>query len=230
MEIVGVEAAKPPAPKKKSKRAKKDHRTHGRDGESEDGNSSDGSSFFGVRGSGHDRISQALYIKWAGKHPGSIANDLLRDMDDTIGRDGEKRNRDDTIPACAKGYYLQMLSGKAAESGQKLRNGRELQTLCHALDHLAMGLIDECADLLAARLKAVNVASSQGNWDRACYLEMIPARPQTLISADEEHMVLLWAHGAQGFVVDVVCLCLCVCVCFFCVCVCVCVIVSCCLC
>ena len=54
-----------------------------------------------------------------------------------------------------------------------MRNIREMATLCHILDHLAMGRVGEASDFVAQRLKAVELAAEQGHWDRAKYLELL---------------------------------------------------------
>ena len=54
-----------------------------------------------------------------------------------------------------------------------MRNLREMMTLCHVLEHLAMGRIAEASDMVIQTLKAVEKAAEHGNWDRAKLQELL---------------------------------------------------------
>ena len=108
-------------------------------------------------------------------------------MADRVCRDGEATTweRRDT-PAAAKAYYLRVIQPL---SGAGVRSNREMSTLCSALDHLAQGRPSYAADILTMRLKSVEMASRDGNWDRAQYLELVEQDNLPLTSMEEEYMV-----------------------------------------
>ncbi|CAK0829767.1 unnamed protein product, partial [Prorocentrum cordatum] len=110
----------------------------------------------------------------------------LQLMADKVGREGEAHawEKNDT-PAAAKSYYLRVLQPL---TGAGLRNNREMATLCAALDHLARGRTAFAADVLTMRLKAVEMASRHGNWDRAQFLELVEKDDTTLTTMGKEQM------------------------------------------
>ena len=63
-------------------------------------------------------------------------------------------------------------------------------TLCTVLHHLAMNRTKEAADLVAHRLKSVEMSTADGDRNRARFVELIPAVPETLTSRDEIALVL----------------------------------------
>ena len=104
-------------------------------------------------------------------------------MEDRVGRDGEAaRWAADATPASAKSYFLRVLK---AASGS-IRNARELETLCVILDHLALGRFREAADVVAMRMKAVEMAAKDGDWSRAIFLELVESDGTTLATKEEE--------------------------------------------
>lgn len=90
------------------------------------------------------------------------------------------------MPAAAKSYYYRVLRVTHTNGG--LRNMREMATLCALLDHLAKGRYMAAADVAGQRLKAVEAAVVDGNWDRAQFLELIEQDGPLLADRGEQHM------------------------------------------
>ena len=105
-------------------------------------------------------------------------------MENAIGLGGEKKLKGSLdAPASAKAYYHQVL---AKETETTLRNKREEVTLCHILDHLALGRAKEAADVCAQRLKSVQLASKHGNWDKSRFIELVPMSDGDLADPSEK--------------------------------------------
>ena len=125
-------------------------------------------------------------MRHARKHPGILASRLLRDMQNGIALGGERNEGgSNKAPACAKAYYHQVLD---REKLGTLRNKREQITLCTILDHLALGRTQEAADVAAQRIKSVQMATKQGNWDRSCFLELVPLADGDLCDPSEKKL------------------------------------------
>ena len=143
--------------------------------------------FRATSGSG-EKMSQATMIRWTEKNPGLSAAHILQQMEDTVGRDGDRGKWKPTdCPASAKAYYIRYLKH---ENTHQVRNHREMRTLCTVLDHLARDRPREAADVIAHRLKAVEMASRDNGWSQANFVELIPAVAETLTTRDELLVVL----------------------------------------
>jgi hypothetical protein len=110
-------------------------------------------------------------------------------MEDRVGRDGEAAMWDkEAAPASARSYYLRVLLTKYTD--MKLRNSREMYTLCVLLDHLARGRTRRAADLAAQRLKAIERAMcDKGSWEAAQFLELLPTEGDSMIEKEEELVI-----------------------------------------
>ena len=127
-------------------------------------------------------------MSWAARHPGRLATQLLQLMEDTVGRDGEARSWDkDDVPASAKSYFIHVLR-PTTEKTSSLRDVREMHTLAVILDHLALGRSGAAADVVAQRLKALELASTSGSWEKAQYLEIVPPEGASLVNKEEEYL------------------------------------------
>ena len=135
------------------------------------------------------RSSHARLVAWIRSHPGRAANALLATMADRVGRDGElaERGHSRAAPAVAKSYFFRFLRINLPTAGARTR--RELLTLCSALDLLAQGRPATCADVIAQRIKAVERATLDGDWQRAEFLEIIEPETGALTNKDEELLV-----------------------------------------
>ena len=151
------------------------------------GSSSDCSSDeskFRVSSTGREGMSQRKLIARCKKHPGLLSEQLLNKMQDAVGFVGERPETDSaTLPASAKAYFLRVL--KNGPDLQERTVQREMQFLCSMLDHLVLRRTGEAADFVTQRLKAVERAAKNRNWDSAKFLELLPAQVETLISSDE---------------------------------------------
>ena len=93
-------------------------------------------------------------------------------MQDLIGREGEELEPSRRVaPPCAKGYFLRVLEPQNVSGG--VRNLREMETLCHVLDHLAMGRFCEAMDVVFQRLTALEKANKDHGWEEAKFLELV---------------------------------------------------------
>jgi hypothetical protein len=127
-------------------------------------------------------------IRWCEDNPGKTARNLLQHMENQVGRDGENVEQGNTLPASAKAYDLRVLKILPGAKAM-FRNHREISTLCVVLDHLAQGRVNQAADTVASRLKAVEQSTRDGNWDDSRYLELLPAMTEGLVTKDERQMV-----------------------------------------
>ena len=78
------------------------------------------------------------------------------------------------------------------------RNQRELSTLSSVLDHLALGRYKQAADVVAARLKAVETANREGSFTNGQFLELIPVNVEGLTTADEKQVLRNEALMSKG--------------------------------
>ena len=82
-------------------------------------------------------------------------------------------------------YYHQIVAGK--DLGK--RGQREFLTLATALDQLIMGNTPEVGDLLVQRLKAIETAASDQNWEVAQNVELLQSEAPSLLSRSEKTLV-----------------------------------------
>jgi hypothetical protein len=180
-----VKSEKKTKGKKVSKRSKSSSSGGEKDGEESGSDSS--SSVFRAASSSQGRMSQGGLMRWARRHPGRLAARALQGMEDRVGRDGEHEEWERTeAPASAKSYYLRELRDQKPPLG--LRSLREANTLCHILDHLALGRTREAADVAVQRLKSIEMNSATGDW-LSTSLELVPNDTTSLVSRDEYRLV-----------------------------------------
>ena len=93
-------------------------------------------------------------------------------------------------------YYHQVVAGKTLG---KLTL-REFLTLATALDQLIMGNIPEVGDLLVQRLKALESAATDSNWEIAQNMELLQAENPSLTSRSERTLVTkeTLQHQSEG--------------------------------
>jgi hypothetical protein len=178
----------------KSKKHKKEQRRRRRSSDSDSSDcssaavSSSSESVFRVASTGHHRSSQQRLFAFAKKRPGKLTSAMLQEMQNVVGRDGERETQSQSkTPAVAKAYFLQVLSLRNQTAGA--RNLREMKTLCTVLDHLALGRFAQAADVVSQRLKSLELSIEDGNWNRSVFLELVPQEQGTLISRDDHHLM-----------------------------------------
>ena len=133
------------------------------------------------------RSSQLSLISYSRRRPGRLAARLLLKMREeaALGSAGAEEEPDTKTPVSAVQYFLTILQPQLA-SKMNLRTQRELRTLAVVLDHLARSSPARAADVVAQRVKALERATSEGNWSAAQYLELIPSEHAGLLDRDEE--------------------------------------------
>lgn len=87
-------------------------------------------------------------------------------------------------PSTATAYFLTVLVLQY-QSRMPVRTSRELRTVARALDLVALGQSAQAADLLAQRLKALELSLSDQSWARAQFVELIPQDAAVLTGSDE---------------------------------------------
>ena len=75
--------------------------------------------------------------------------------------------------------------GAHPQSSMSLRNSRELRSTAECIDALLTGDLPHLGDLLMQRLKAVQTAVVEGNWNFAQLLELIPATGSNVVAQAE---------------------------------------------
>ena len=65
-----------------------------------------------------------------------------------------------------------------------LRVERELRTIAETLDFLLSGRVAEAGDILMQRFRALEMASSQGSWELAKHMELIPDSAVTCVPVE----------------------------------------------
>jgi fructose-specific phosphotransferase system component IIB len=128
------------------------------------------------------------FVAHALANPGLLACASLQTMENAVGRDGERPvwGQFDAPPS-AKAYYLRVLKHTVPAIPQ--RSLREMQTICTVLDHLALGRVGEAGDVLAQRMKALELSSSDGHWQRAEHLELVAPDSVSLVNRSELKLV-----------------------------------------
>ena len=93
-------------------------------------------------------------------------------------------------------YYHQVVAGKPLGR----RTLREFLTLATALDQLIMGNVPEVGDLLVQRLKALESASADNNWEIAQNMEILQQENPSLTSRSERSLVTkeTLQHQSEG--------------------------------
>ena len=158
--------------RKKRKKKKKDKDEKTKSSDSSESSSTDGSVFrLAALPKGVEKL-QTLHQD----QPGALANATLRRFNELLSRSvgGGTATSASALPAVARAYLTQIYLVKNPEDRIGLRNLRELRTLATCLDYLAQNDPLRAMDIIVQRMKAIEVFVSQGNWNQACLLELIP--------------------------------------------------------
>ena len=162
----------------------------GRKDDSESSEDSEESSF--QAGVPEKKSQQLVLMEYADHKPGRLAARLLQKMAQVASRTGAPMNsvlaaNVTRTPQAAVQYYLTVLYPQHKEK-MPLRLQREMRTLAQALDYLGAGELERCADLVAQRLKALELTIHDQGWSRAQFLELIPLETAGLADAEEQRM------------------------------------------
>ena len=130
---------------------------------------------------------QLMLQEYAQRRPGRLASRLLQKMQVMVAKEGGPLTTLRTgsrTPPVATNWTLTMMAPKQPP----IRLLREMRTLAMALDEIAAGRYQFAADVLAQRLKALELFQSDGGWNRAQYLELLDAEGPSLLGRDEAVM------------------------------------------
>ena len=98
------------------------------------------------------------FAERARRYPGRLSSTMLNKWNTIVGRDGEETDMPrKRAPACAKSYYLRVITGLIPP--HQKRDRREAQTLCTILDHLALGrFLGACSVAIVSRGSVCSVS------------------------------------------------------------------------
>ena len=142
---------------------------------------------LGCEAKSKGKLSHLKLHRVAKDKPGRLSSKKLQEMSDVVGDHGTERDwKKYETPAAARAYYLRVL--KPELGSQAVRAGREMKTLCYALDQLALGRPAQASDILVQRLKAVHASVQDGHWNRADFYELVPSDQISMVSLAEQDM------------------------------------------
>ena len=123
--------------KKKSKKHRKRSSSSSSNSSSPSSKSSSGSSVF-CEATDPKGALWPDFAERARLYPGRLSSEMLPKWNNVVGREGEELGTSKKrAPACAKSYYLKVITGMIPP--HQKRDRREAYTLCTILDHLALG-------------------------------------------------------------------------------------------
>ena len=128
-------------------------------------------------------------VQYAERYPGRLGARLLQKMAHLTSRSGEASVADlaQAPVACATSYFLSLMQPAYPNMG--MRTSRELRALCLVMDYLARGKVDQAADAIGQRIKALEKSISDQGWARAQHCELVPSADAGLLEKDEEQML-----------------------------------------
>lgn len=157
--------------------------------ESSSGSESDQSFRDAPTSSSKDRHMQLL--EYSQKYPGRLASRLLLRMQSLVFKGegaGMTSTVKDPVPPIASNYLITVFLPEH-RGAVPMRTLRELKTLALVLDRLVSDRRREAADLIAQRIKALELSLVDSGWHRAQFLELLPQEGATLMETDETAMV-----------------------------------------
>ena len=137
------------------------------------------------------KAHQLILQEYAEKRPGRLTARMLQKMTSLMSRSGTPASQlnpvQDRTPPVATPYLLTVILPTYREK-MTMRLLRELKTLSYALDFLALGQGERASDILAQRMKALELVLSDQGWNRAQFLELIPPEGAGLVDPEEQRM------------------------------------------
>ena len=157
-----------------------------------DGSCSDSDDSSVFQGGVPDKKAHQLILQeYAEKRPGRLTARMLQKMTSLMSRSGTPASQlnpvQDRTPPVATPYLLTVILPTYREK-MTMRLLRELKTLSYALDFLALGQGERASDILAQRMKALELVLSDQGWNRAQFLELIPPEGAGLVDPEEQRM------------------------------------------
>ena len=132
---------------------------------------------------------RAFCRRMAASLPGRLTELRLQQMADFLGSSEGLAAVDATGPLALR-YLLTIYLPQHPVREIGVQTYRELRTLAEAVDLLVQGKTAHACDLIVQRLKAVQVATTDGSWAAAKWLELIPPRDEpTAIRSEEEGLI-----------------------------------------
>ena len=148
--------------------------------------------------------------KTADDQPGALflagLQNMAKYLASRTGSGGSSGDTDSTLSVSAVTWLLTIYYATNPPASLGVRNAREMRTVCECIDALLDGRLAHLGDLLMQRLKALQTAHAEGNWDTARFLELIPPGEVVLPSEEERRSAMrdrsmdlrLSRHGAKG--------------------------------
>ena len=168
--------------KQKEKPSRSSRRRKSRD------DSSSSSSSFRDALTSSTRSKHVELVDYHERNPGKLAQRVLQLMERKACKEGGAVHDQVRTPVAAMRYYLAIVLPLHGPT-MGIRNQRELKTLCQVLDCLAAKKPAQAADLVAQRIKALEVGLTDGNWRRSQHLELIEGDGAPLVDKDEEYLM-----------------------------------------
>ena len=115
--------------------------------------------------------------KTAREQPGRLAHSMLVTMQEQSAlSSGHVAAQDSYIllPPVSNAFLTTVFARRHPQATQNIRTWRELQTTTQVLDFLVRGCFLQAADMLAQRIKALEMSVLQGTWQEARWLELVP--------------------------------------------------------
>ena len=144
----------------------------------------DDSASQGFQAAPSRKSKQLQLLEYAQKNPGRLASRLLTKMRTLLAREEGQSGHENLTPATATNYFLTVLLPLHRDK-LNLRVQQEFRTIAKALDPIAMGAQEEAADVLAQRMKALELMVADQSWARAAHIELLPPEGATLVEPDE---------------------------------------------
>eukprot|EP00971_Amphidinium_carterae_P091123 1803697-Amphidinium_carterae.1 len=125
-------------------------------------------------GSDEEDMASARPQKIAKATPGKLAHGYLTEMYKQSHMSlGLADQTESDFPRVAVFYLTTVLTRRLPNLTQNMRSWREAQTLAGVLDCLSSGEVCQAMDIVCQRLKALELATSQGHWQQARWLELL---------------------------------------------------------
>ena len=123
--------------------------------------------------------SRADLLTFAAEHRGSLAAQFLVAVHNALSR-GDPRDTRELKTTDVVRWASELTTLK------DIRDQREVQTLALVMSKLNAGKLDEAADTLSQRIKAIMSAkAAKGTWEKSQLIELLPVSGGSLISAGE---------------------------------------------
>eukprot|EP00438_Fugacium_kawagutii_P000030 Skav208216 [mRNA] locus=scaffold3686:21970:30201:- [translate_table: standard] len=140
----------------------------------------------GFRAASSHQSKQLQLQEYADKYPGRLSSRLLKRMEEILARGEGAMNLsgNNQTPATATAYLITIVEPRYKDR-LNLRTSRELRSLTKALDCLALGRNEKAADIIAQRIKSIELYLADQVWSRAQFLELKPPEGATLAEHSE---------------------------------------------